>query len=305
MSIGQAFIEALDSLFANKMRSGLTVLGIIIGVAAVIAMLAIGAGAQDTITGQISGLGSNLLFVFSGNMSEDVRNPQPLTVYDAEAIADPLQAPSVAGVAPVIQTNASASYGGQTGNTQVDGVTSDFLSIRNYELAEGENFSSDDLLGQKSVAILAADVAKNLFDRTDGVVGESIRVKGQPFRVIGVLASKGGSSFGSQDNFILVPFDTAQNRLVGGNRNEVDVIYIQATTADSVTSAVDEISQILRSRHRINLTADDFTVFTQQDFVSTAQTITGVLTVFLGGIAAISLLVGGNPNTFIGKDDFY
>jgi putative ABC transport system permease protein len=108
-----------------------------------------------------------------------------------------------------------------------------------------------------------------------------------------VLASKGGSSFGSQDNFILVPFDTAQNRLVGGNRNEVDVIYIQATTADSVTSAVDEISQILRSRHRINLTADDFTVFTQQDFVSTAQTITGVLTVFLGGIAAISLLVGG------------
>jgi putative ABC transport system permease protein len=293
MSIGQAFIEALDSLFANKMRSGLTVLGIIIGVAAVIAMLAIGAGAQDTITGQISGLGSNLLFVFSGNMSEDVRNPQPLTVYDAEAIADPLQAPSVAGVAPVIQTNASASYGGQTVNTQVDGVTSDFLSIRNYELAEGENFSSDDLLGQKSVAILAADVAKNLFDRTDGVVGESIRVKGQPFRVIGVLASKGGSSFGSQDNFILVPFDTAQNRLVGGNRNEVDVIYIQATTADSVTSAVDEISQILRSRHRINLTADDFTVFTQQDFVSTAQTITGVLTVFLGGIAAISLLVGG------------
>jgi putative ABC transport system permease protein len=293
MSIGQAFIEALDSLFANKMRSGLTVLGIIIGVAAVIAMLAIGAGAQDTITGQISGLGSNLLFVFSGNMSEDVRNPQPLTVYDAEAIADPLQAPSVAGVAPVIQSNASASYGGQTVNTQVDGVTSDFLSIRNYELSEGENFSSDDLLGQKSVAILAADVAKNLFDRTDGVVGESIRVKGQPFRVIGVLASKGGSSFGSQDNFILVPFDTAQNRLVGGNRNEVDVIYIQATTADSVTSAVDEISQILRSRHRINLTADDFTVFTQQDFVSTAQTITGVLTVFLGGIAAISLLVGG------------
>lgn len=293
MSIGQAFIEALDSLFANKMRSGLTVLGIIIGVAAVIAMLAIGAGAQDTITGQISGLGSNLLFVFSGNMSEEVRNSQPLTVYDAEAIADPLQAPSVAGVAPVIQTNASASYGGQTVNTQVDGVTSDFLAIRNYELAEGENFSSDDLLGQKSVAILAADVAKNLFDRTDGVVGESIRVKGQPFRVIGVLASKGGSSFGSQDNFILVPFDTAQNRLVGGNRNEVDVIYIQATTADSVTSAVDEISQILRSRHRINLTADDFTVFTQQDFVSTAQTITGVLTVFLGGIAAISLLVGG------------
>jgi putative ABC transport system permease protein len=116
-------------------------------------------------------------------MSEDVAT-QPLTVYDAEAIADPLQAPSVAGVAPVIQTNASASYGGQTVNTQVDGVTSDFLSIRNYELAEGDNFSSDDLLGQKSVAILAADVAKNLFDRTDGVVGESIRVKGQPFRVI-------------------------------------------------------------------------------------------------------------------------
>lgn len=293
MSIGQAFKEAFESLIANKMRSGLTILGIVIGVAAVIAMLAIGTGAQETITGSISGLGSNLLFVFSGSSEGDVRNPQPLTIYDSEAIADPFQAPSVSGVAPVIQSNATVTYAGEKVNTQVQGVTTDFISIRNYELSEGETFSSDDLLGQKSVAILAADVAKNLFDRTDGIVGETIRIQGQPFRVIGILASKGGSSFGSQDNFILVPFDTAQNRLVGGNRNQVDVIYIQVASADLVSTATDEISQILRSRHRINLTADDFTIFSQQDFVATAQTITGVLTVFLGGIAAISLLVGG------------
>lgn len=293
MNLGQAIKEAFESLVSNKLRSGLTILGIVIGVAAVIAMLAIGAGAQDSIIGSISGLGSNLLFVFSGDTSGEVRNPQPLTIYDAEALADPFQAPSIAGVAPVIMGNATVTYSGEQVNTQIEGATADYLTVRNYELVEGDPITEENVLGQASVAILGHDVADKLFGRTEGIVGETIRIKGQPFRVTGVLASKGGSSFGSQDNFIVVPFDTAQNRIIGADGNKVDIIYVQVVDAEQVSQATDEITQILRTRHHTALGADDFSVFSQQDFVSTAQTITGVLTVFLGGIAAISLLVGG------------
>ncbi|WP_322791517.1 ABC transporter permease [Bellilinea sp.] len=293
MNLGQAILEALESLAANKLRSGLTILGIVIGVAAVIAMLAVGTGAQDTITGSISGLGSNLLFVFSGNFNEDVRNPQPLTLGDAEAIADVFQAPSVAAVAPAIQGNVTVTFGGEQTRTQVTGITPEYETVRNYGLLEGEFINTEHLLGRASVALLGPDVADRLFGRRDGVTGEIIRIEGQPFRVLGVLEPKGGSSFGSQDDLILVPFTTAQSRLIRRSRDRVDLILVQAVSAEAVPQATEEIAQILRSRHRTELGADDFTIFSQQDFVATAQTITGVLTVFLGGIAAISLLVGG------------
>ncbi len=293
MNIGQAIIEALESLSANKLRSGLTILGIVIGVAAVIAMLAVGQGAQNTITGSISGIGSNLIFIFQGNMTEEVRNPQPLTLNDAEAMRDEFVAPDIEAVAPVIQGNGEVSYNRETTNTQLTGVTPDYTVVRSYELIEGEFINADHLLGRASVALLGPDVADALFNRREGITGETIRIEGQPFRVIGVLAPKGGSSFGSQDNVILLPFTTAQTRLLRRARERVDVIFIQAVSADSVSLASQQASEILRQRHRITLGEDDFTVFSQQDFVATAQTITGVLTVFLGGIAAISLLVGG------------
>jgi putative ABC transport system permease protein len=136
-------------------------------------------------------------------------------------------------------------------------------------------------------------VADKLFGRREGLVGETVRIEGQPFRVIGVVEPKGGSSFGSQDNVVMVPFSTAQTRLLRRSRDRVDVIFVQATSADTVRSATDEIGQILRQRHRTEIGLDDFSILSQQDFVATAQTITGVLTIFLGGIAAISLLVGG------------
>lgn len=293
MNIGQAIREALESLNANKVRSGLTILGIVIGVAAVIAMLAVGQGAQDTITGSISGLGSNLLFIFPGNLQEDVRNPQPLTIGDADAIRDPFQAPSVENVAPVLNGNNLVSYGGDQTRTEIYGITPDYISVRSYELLEGEFIVEDHILGRSSVALLGPEVADRLFDRRSGVTGETVRIEGQPFRVIGVLAPKGGSSFGSQDNVVLVPFSTAQARLIRRSRERVDLIFVQSVSADSVSAASNEIADILRTRHRTELGADDFTIFSQQDFVATAQTITGVLTVFLGGIAAISLLVGG------------
>ncbi|MEW6181324.1 MAG: ABC transporter permease [Chloroflexota bacterium] len=293
MNLAQAILEALESLAANKLRSGLTILGIVIGVAAVIAMLAVGTGAQDTITGSISGLGSNLLFVFSGNFNEEVRNPQPLTLGDAEAIADVFQAPSVAAVAPAIQGSATVTFGSEQTQTQVTGITPEYEVVRNYGLLEGEFITSEHLLERASVALLGPDVADRLFGRREGVTGETIRIEGQPFRVLGVLEPKGGSSFGSQDDLILVPFTTAQSRLIRRSRERVDLILVQAVSAEAVPQASEEIAQILRTRHRTELGADDFTIFSQQDFVATAQTITGVLTVFLGGIAAISLLVGG------------
>ncbi len=293
MNLGQAIIEAVESLNSNKMRSGLTILGIVIGVAAVIAMLAVGTGAQDTITGSISGIGSNLLFVFSGNMTERVRNAEPLTLADAEALKDQFSAPSVLAVAPVIQSNLEVTFSGENSNTSILGITPDYEQVRNLELIEGEFITEEHLLGRASVALIGPETADQLFGRREGIVGETLRIDGQPFRVLGVLTSKGGSGFSNQDNQVLVPFTTAQNRLIRRGRDRVDQLLVQATSSDTVVNASDEISQILRARHRTQLGEDDFTVFTQQDFVQTAQTITGVLTIFLGGVAGISLLVGG------------
>ena len=294
MSIAQAFLEALESISGNKLRSGLTVLGIVIGVAAVIAMLAVGRGAEASITGSISGIGTNLLFVFRGNPDDSIRNPRPITLADADAIADPFAAPSVAAVAPILQSNLEIPYGGERTTVEVDGVTPDYFSVRNYELTEGEFITEEHLLGRASVALIGPDAADTLFGRHDGITGETIRIDGQPFRILGVLASKGGGAFGSEDNVVLIPFSAAQARLIKRRtQDQVDVIFVQAVSGDAVPMATEEISQILRQRHRTPVGADDFTVFTQQDLLTTFQSITGILTIFLGGIAGISLLVGG------------
>lgn len=293
MNFGQSFIEALESLATNKTRSGLTIIGIVIGVAAVIAIVSIGRGAEGTITGSIQGIGTNLLFVFQGG-SEEVRNPKPLTMGDAEAMTDPFQAPSVVGVAPILQDSVKVTAGGESTTTQISGVTPDYGPVRNANVSEGEFINQEHLLGQASVALLGTEVAEDLFARTAGLVGETVRIEGRPFRVIGVLESKGGSGFRNEDDIILVPLTTAQTRLIRrSSHDNVDMIMVQAFSADTVPSASQEISHILQTRHRTAIGADDFTIFTQQDFLETAQTITGVLTIFLGGIAAISLLVGG------------
>ena len=293
MNFGPAIIEALQSLAANKLRSGLTILGIVIGVGAVIAMIAIGRGAENTITGSIQGIGTNLVFVFRGG-SEDVRNPQHITLGDASAIADPFLAPSVSGVAPILQGSAKVAFAGENSVTQVSGITPDYSAVRNYNVSEGEFIGQEHILGQASVVLLGTDVADKLFGRTAGLVGETVRIEGQPFRVIGILESRGGSGFSNEDDQIMVPLTTAQTRLLRrSTRDRVDMLMVQAVSAQAVPQATEEIAQILRTRHRTEIGADDFTILTQQDFLDTAQTITGVLTIFLGGIAAISLLVGG------------
>ena len=295
MNVSQVLLEALESLNSNKLRSGLTVLGIVIGVAAVIAMLAVGNGATASITGSINQVGTNLLFVFSGARNNSaVHNPRPLTISDANALLDQLAAPDVQAVAPVVQGNGTVDFGGQTKTAAIVGVTSSYKSVRNINLLEGDFISDEQNLGRASVTVIGVDVADKLFGHRDGLVGETVRINGQPFRIIGVLTPQGGSSFGSEDNEVIVPFSTASARLLSRpGIDTVDTIYVQATDFQTVTAASDEISQILRTRHRTAVGLDDFTVFTQESILTTVQSVTGVLTIFLGGIAAISLLVGG------------
>ncbi|HND49350.1 MAG TPA: ABC transporter permease, partial [Anaerolineales bacterium] len=260
--------------------------------------------AQASITGSISSIGTNLLFIFGGAPSQDGppgsgprtsgNNERPLTLGDSNALLDTFAAPSVEMVAPAIQGNALLTFSSEKTSTSISGVTPEYSQVRNLEIAEGEFINQEHILGRMSVVVLGPETAIDLFGHADGIVGETIRIEGQPFRIIGVLVARGGGAFGSEDNSAYIPFTTAQARLIKrGARDEVDVIFVQATTADAVPSAVEEVSDIIRQRHRTPVGADDFTVFTQQDFLSIFSQITGVLTIFLGGIAGISLLVGG------------
>ena len=294
MSLLQIIKEALESLTANKLRSGLTMLGIVIGVAAVIALLAIGDGVQNSVTDQIAGIGTNLIYIFSGNQQSDVRNVKPLTLSDADALADQLAAPSILAVAPLLSGSLEVSAGKEYTQVSITGITESYATVANDTVSEGEFITEDQVLTRSAVALIGTDTAEKLFGRSIGVTGETIRIDGTPFRVIGVLATKGGSSFGSQDNRILVPLTTAQKRLFHrDNPDSVDSIQVQAVNSTSVASAMDEISQILRIRHRIEADEDDFTLFSQDSILDIAESITGVLTIFLGAIAGISLLVGG------------
>jgi putative ABC transport system permease protein len=213
---------------------------------------------------------------------------------DADALRDQFAAPSIAAVAPALQGDATVSFGGEQAAPQLFGVTPEYFQVRNLNLTEGEMITEAHLLGRASVALLGPEVAESLFGHADGVTGETVRIEGQPFRVIGVLESKGGGAFGSEDNQILVPFTTAQTRLIRRSSSDrVDIIFVQAASGELVTQATEEIAQILRTRHRTPVGEDDFTIFSQQDLLTTFQSITGILTIFLGGIAGISLLVGG------------
>ncbi|NOQ40017.1 MAG: FtsX-like permease family protein, partial [Anaerolineales bacterium] len=174
------------------------------------------------------------------------------------------------------------------------GVTEDYIKVQNVELSEGEFFSSVQVNGIASAVILGANVAEELFGRSDGLVGETVRISGQPFRVVALLKKEGGTRFGSGDDQIMVPLTTAQVRLLpGAVKNEVSMIYVSAITSDVVKAAEDEVSLILRDRHKLKLAEDDFSIMSQEMFLDMASTITGVFTVFLGGVAGISLLVGG------------
>jgi len=290
---------ALRSISANKLRSSLTMLGIIIGVAAVIALMGVGRGASAAIDSQINSMGTNLLFVSPGSTSSSgVKTAQgsamTLTYEDALALNDPDNLPAVVAVAPQVGAFGQAVYQGNNVNTQIVGVTADYGPVRNYTVQDGEFISTANAQSKSLVAVLGANVATSLYGDASPV-GLTVRINNITFKVIGVLTAKGGSGMGNQDDQILVPITTAMSRLARnrfGSGNVISQISVQVVDAKQMDAAIEQISAVLRERHRIRY-EDDFTIRSQQDMLESATAITGVLTLFLGGVAGISLLVGG------------
>jgi len=305
MNLLESIRVSFRSLGANKLRSILTMLGIIIGVGAVIALLSVGQGAGAAITQQIQGIGSNLVFVIPGQVSSGgVRaaagSAATLTLADAYALGDPACCSAVASVAPIFQRNAQVTGGGNNTNTAVTGTTPSYQFVRNWYAARGRFFDQRDLDAVTRVAVLGAATAKTLFGPQDPV-GQTIKVNRIPFKVIGVMSEKGGATMfgGSQDDMIFMPITTAQQRVFGSGAQtaqgapRVTSILVSAVGEKQMDTAMSQMTQVLRQRHKIIYQQDDFTVLSQKDILGALNQITDVLTIFLASIAAISLLVGG------------
>ena len=286
---------SLVALRRNPMRTILTMLGVIIGVGCVVAMVAIGQGATAAIQSQIGALGTNFLLIHSGSHSRGgvhggAGSVQNLTADDAAAIAR--ECPSVAAADPGVRTGAQVVYGDQNWATSVQGVGPSYPTIRAWAVAKGLFFTEEDVKAATKVAVLGQTVVDNLFVDANPI-GQIIRMKGVPFRVLGVLDKKGGSAMGQdQDDLICVPYTTAQKRLMGVTY--IGNIIVSAVSPQAIQRATDEISVLLRQRHRLGKDQDDdFEIRSQQDIANTATQMSGVLTVLLGAIASVSLLVGG------------
>jgi putative ABC transport system permease protein len=289
-----------DAVRSHRMRSALTMLGILIGIAAVMLTVGLGLGAQATIGAQINSLGSNLLVIAPGSATGTggVRGGQgsasTLTMADATALADKQVAPDVAGVAPVVQRSSPLTAEGTNWTTTVVGTTQDWSAVRARTVSDGRFLTAADVDGHAAVVVLGATTASELFGSRDAV-GRTLTVAGVPMTVIGVLDTAGSSPVGNQDDTAVVPITTAAERILGGtNRTSVQSIFLQAASTDALPAAYQEASAELLALHRITDPADaDFTITSQQSILDTANAITGALTAVLSGIAGISLLVGG------------
>ncbi len=297
MQLSENFRIALKALRANKLRASLTMLGIMIGVAAVITLLAIGEGVTRFVADQFIGLGTNLVFVLPSDDPDRVG--ATLTMDDAAALSDPARVPNVAALAPLALRNDDVQYQGESVRTMVRATTPDYGPLRGYEAARGRFIDEADYNGRSRVAVLGADVVENLFPPDVDPVGTDIKIRGLNFRVVGILEPRGGGLFGSQDDLVVIPLTTAQARLYNlrdrqSGKVRVDVILIQAVDSEAVGDVLIDAANALRQTHNINFRdEDDFLTLTQQDFLDSFGAVTGVLTLFLGAIASISLLVGG------------
>ena len=301
MDLVDSLRVAAGSMSANKMRSSLTMLGVIIGVAAVIALLSLGQGVQKAVTEQIQSAGSNLLMILPGQLTETggFEFQPTLTYADAEAIADPMNVPDAAIVAPTMEGSTSVSHDGEDLTATTAGVVSEHDIVRNLEVVLGRFLTTQDMDRRSRVAVLGSNVAEPLFGENGYPLDQTIRISRIPFKVVGVLAEKGAGMMGSEDGYIYVPITTAQSRLYPQRRDlaghfMVTMIYVQAVSDPSMDAASEQINDLLRLRHDISFQDDDdFSVISQADLVAIMAEVTGVLTLFLGAIAAISLLVGG------------
>jgi len=295
MEIFATIRVALRAIMRNKLRSLLTVLGVVIGVCAVITMVNIGSGAQVAIENAISGLGTNMLIIFPGSMTKGGMRTGFGTVTtlvdeDAQAIRD--ECPTVQLVSPIVNTAAQVVYQNQNWGTSIMGTDPEFQRIKNWPLARGEFFTIQDIKAASKVCVLGKTVSEKLFG-IQNPVGQIIRVKRIPFRVIGLLTEKGQTTFGQdQDDTVVVPYTTAQKRLMG--ITYLSMIMASAVSNERIPDAQEQIGTLLRQRHHIPKgDDDDFTVRNLADLTSTFNMITGILTLLLGSIASISLVVGG------------
>lgn len=296
MDVIESFSTALESLVTNKLRAALTMLGIVIGVAAVIALLALGNGVSESIESEIRGVGSNLISVITDYDNSD--GYPALSQDDVYALADPLYAPSVRRVAAEVQGSQQVLYSGREVRITVSGVTADYFAVRNMTIGIGSSLTEGDVASQSRVVVLGANVAEDLFGEEQYPIGLAVKIKGVQYRVVGVLESKGGAGFISEDDQAFVPLTTAQNRLytrrTRTGERKVDAIYAEAMDAKQIDSATDQIKNVLRDRHGIAYQADDdFRVISQTAILDVFGAVTNAINLFLGAIAGISLLVGG------------
>lgn len=296
MDLAESLSMAVKTLTANKLRSTLTMLGIIIGNASVISMIGVGQGAQRLASEQFESLGPNVLFIVPG--TREARRttfdiPKTLVLDDAEAIAQ--QVPSIEAVAPQISSQYLISYRGNNASSTTIGATPSFLVVRSFVVEKGRFITDDDLKRTTRVAALGAELAQKLFGNEDPL-GKQVRVRNVSFEVVGIMKEKGSFLGQNQDDAIYLPLTTMANQLIGRTSpygTEVSFIAVSAKDEGSINAAKFQTENLLRLRHNITDQGDDFAVDTQKDILSLVGTITGALTLMLAAIAAISLLVGG------------
>ncbi len=293
--------ETHTALSANKVRTGLTMLGIIIGIASVIAMTAIGAGAQSAIQSSIQSIGSNLIIVMPGaqrgqgyQINIGRGTTRTLVPEDATALQNNLSAAQA--VAPEISSRYQVTAKGTNTNTTVDGVTPAYAGVRNVAIDTGDFISDENVKSISKVAVIGPTTRDDLFGADadpSNVIGQVIRIKGIQFKVIGITKAKGGSGFGSQDDMIFIPLTSAQRYLAGGDY--LSTISVQAVDAQSMTQLQSDVTDTLLARHKISDPANaDFSVLNQADIVATASSVTSTFTLLLAAVAGISLVVGGD-----------
>lgn len=298
ISWSDTFRSGAEAIRAHRMRSALTALGILIGVASVVLTVGLGLGAQTQVREQIAALGSNLLIVSPGSSTDEegVRggfgSGSSLTTGDAAAVADPEAAPDVAAVVPVRTSSQVATADGQNWTTEVSGTTTSWLSVRNRELESGRFFTADEADRAARVVILASETATELFDTTSAV-GETVSVDGTELTIIGVLERTGASGTDASENDqALLPLATAAE-ITGATDTSISTLYVQATSEETVAAAYQEVQALLTNLHGVTSSERDFTIATQSSLIETANETNQTMTVLLGGVAAISLLVGG------------
>jgi putative ABC transport system permease protein len=287
MSIWESLKSAWQAIFSNKMRSSLTMLGIVIGVCAVVLLVSLGQGFQASMTTTFNNMGASALYI-SSSADKTLTTLRPLTLDDAQALTDKTLTPSIDVVSPSLSSRVSVQYGNNNATVQATGVMPVITQIRNYQVAQGRFITEQDVSARNNVVALGYQTATDIFG-SENPVGKSLRVQGSKFQVVGTLQKLGG--FGG-DSYILMPLTTMQSKLTGGTN--VQQIAVKATSPELVDSVIAEVTGVLRTRHFIrNGAADDFTITDMRETLNSMQATLAGFSLFMGAVGAISLIVGG------------